>query len=48
MSTLFKGLKKGLEEALAHTEDKITLKSEIIETPEPPAENKAKHSDTQK
>lgn len=37
MSKLFKGLKKGLEEALAHAEGKITLKSEIIEIPEPPA-----------
>lgn len=35
MSKLFKGLKKGLEEALAHSEGKITLKSEIIEIPEP-------------
>lgn len=34
MSKLFKGLKKGLEEALAHSEGKITLKSEIIEIPE--------------
>jgi putative transcriptional regulator len=42
MSKLFKGLKKGLEEALAHAEGKITLKSEIIEIPEPPAEYKAK------
>ena len=42
MSKLFKGLKKGLEEALAHTEGKITLKSEIIEIPEPPAEFSAK------
>lgn len=42
MSKLFKGLKKGLEEALAHSEGKITLKSEIIEIPEPPAEYKAK------
>ena len=41
MSKLFKGLKKGLEEALAHTEGKITLKSEIIEIPEPPAEYSA-------
>lgn len=42
MSKLFKGLKKGLEEALAHAEGKITLKSEIIEIPEPPAEYDAK------
>lgn len=41
MSKLFKGLKKGLEEALAHAEGKITLKSEIIEIPEPPAEYSA-------
>jgi len=42
MSKLFKGLKKGLEEALAYTEGKITLKSEIIEIPEPPLTYKAK------
>ncbi len=42
MSKLFRGLKKGLEEALAYTEGKITLKSELIEIPEPPFEYKAK------
>lgn len=42
MSKFFKGLKKGLEEALAHTEGKITLKSEVIEIPEPPVEYEAK------
>lgn len=31
MSKLFKSLKKGLEEALANAEGKITLKSEVIE-----------------
>lgn len=36
MSKLFKGLKKGLEEALAFSEGKITLKSELIEIPGPP------------
>lgn len=41
MSKLFKGLKKGLEEALAHSEGKITLKSEIIEIPEPPSDYNA-------
>lgn len=41
MSKFFKGLKKGLEEALAHTEGKITLKSEFIEIPESPIEYKA-------
>jgi putative transcriptional regulator len=41
MSKLFKGLKKGLEEALAYTEGKITLKSEIIEIPEPPTDYSA-------
>ncbi|KIC76394.1 hypothetical protein DB41_GG00020 [Neochlamydia sp. TUME1] len=35
MSKLFKGLKKGLEEALAFSERKVTLKSELIEIPEP-------------
>jgi putative transcriptional regulator len=35
MSRLFKGLKNGLEEALAHAEGKIVLKSKVIEIPEP-------------
>lgn len=35
MSKLYKGLKKGLEEALSHAEGKITLKSEGITIPEP-------------
>lgn len=30
MSELFKGLKKGLEEVLAFSEGKLTLKSEFI------------------
>jgi putative transcriptional regulator len=38
---LFKGLKKGLEESLAYSERKLTLKSEFIEIPEPPFEYKA-------
>ena len=38
MGKLFKDLKKGLREALAHKEGKITLKSELIEIPEPPQE----------
>lgn len=42
MSKLFKGLKKGLEEALDHAEGKITLKSEIIDIPKPPTEYSAK------
>lgn len=42
MSKRFIGLKKGLEEALAHTEGKITLESDFIEIPEPPAEYTAK------
>ncbi len=41
MSKLFKGLKKGLEEALAFSEGKITLKSEFIEIPEPPSDYNA-------
>lgn len=41
MSKLFKGLKKGLEEALAFSEEKITLKSELIEIPEPPSDYNA-------
>ena len=42
MSKFFKGFKEGLEEALAYTEGKITLKSELIEVPEPPSKYKAK------
>jgi len=42
MSKFFKGLKNGLEEALAYTEGKITLKSELIDIPEPPSNYKAK------
>ncbi len=42
MSKLFKGLKKGLEDALAYSEGKITLKSDLIEIPEPPRKYKAK------
>ncbi len=38
MGKLFKELKKGLEEAVAHKKGKITLKSEFIEIPEPPEE----------
>jgi putative transcriptional regulator len=38
MSKFYKGLKEGLEEALLHTQGKITLKSESIEIPEPPKE----------
>ena len=38
MSRLFKGLKNGLEEALAHAEGKISLKSEVIEIQEHPVE----------
>ena len=36
MSKFFEQLKGGLEEALAHKQGKITLRSEIIEIPEPP------------
>lgn len=38
MGKLFEGLKKGMEEIIAHKEGKITLKSEFIEIPEPPKE----------
>lgn len=41
MSKMFKRLKKGLEEVLEYAEEKITLKSEIIEIPEPPSEYSA-------
>lgn len=36
MSKLYKGLKKGLEEVLAHKEGKITLRAYDIEIPKPP------------
>ena len=42
MSKFYKDIKKGLEEALEYTEGKLTLKSELIEIPEPPVEYKAK------
>lgn len=42
MSKFFKDLKQGLEETLAYTEGKLTLKSEFIDIPEPPAEYKPK------
>ena len=41
MSKLFKGLKKGLKDALAFSERKITLKTELIEIPEPPSDYNA-------
>lgn len=41
MSKFFKGLKDGLEEALAYTEGKVTLKSELFEIPEPPIKYKS-------
>ena len=41
MSKLFKALKEGLEEAIAHDQGKIKLKSEFIEIPKPPAKYKA-------
>ena len=42
MGKFYDGLKEGLEEALAYTRGKITLKSESIEIPEPPVEYTAK------
>ena len=42
MSKFYKGLKKGLEEALACTQGKITLKSDYIEIPDPPKEYRAR------
>jgi putative transcriptional regulator len=38
MGKLFKELKKGLEDILAHQNGKITLKSELFDIPEPPQE----------
>lgn len=49
MSKVFKSIQKGLEEALAHIEGKITLKSEVIKIPESSAEYNAEASrDTRK
>lgn len=42
MSKFYKGLKEGLEEALAYTQGKITLKSESIKIPAPPKEYSAR------
>ena len=42
MSRLFDDLKDGLNEMIAYKKGKITLRSEIIEIPEPPMEYKAK------
>jgi putative transcriptional regulator len=42
MGKFFEDLKEGLEEILAYKQGKITLKSEIIEVPEPPSEYTAK------
>lgn len=39
---LFKALKKGFEEAIAHDQGKLSLRSEFIEIPKPPAHYKAK------
>jgi putative transcriptional regulator len=38
MNKFFKGLKKGLEEALAYSQETLTLRSELIDIPEPPRE----------
>ena len=42
MSKFFKDLKKGLEDIVAHKKGKLTLRSELVEIPEQPAEYKAK------
>lgn len=42
MSKLFKALKVGFEEAIAHDQGKLHLRSECIEIPAPPAQYKAK------
>jgi len=43
MSRLFDDLKDGLNEMIAHKKGKITLRSEIIEVPEPPIAYKPSH-----
>lgn len=42
MGKFYEGLKEGLQEALAHAQGKITLKSECIEIPAPPKEYTAR------
>jgi putative transcriptional regulator len=42
MSKFFEQIKEGLEDVLAHKKGKITLRSEIIEIPEPPEDYTAK------
>lgn len=42
MSNFFEKIKEGLEDAISHQKGKITLRTEIIEIPEPPAEYSAK------
>jgi putative transcriptional regulator len=42
MGKLFKELKAGLEDAIAHKKGKLSLRSEFIEIPEPPAQYKAR------
>jgi putative transcriptional regulator len=42
MSKHFEKIKTGLEEAIAHKKGKITLRTEIIDIPEPPADYSAK------
>jgi len=41
MSRFYEKLKEGLEDVLAHKKGKITLRSEIVAIPEPPAQYKA-------
>jgi len=48
MGKLFEGLKKGMQEVVAHKGGKITLKSEFIEIPEPPKEYGSKKLRAQK
>ncbi len=43
MSKLFDDLKEGLNEMIAYKKGKITLRSEIIEIPEPPISYTANH-----
>lgn len=46
MNKIFEGLKDGLEEAIAHQQGKINLRTESIEIPEPPKMYKAKANRT--
>ena len=48
MAKLFKDLKTGLEDVVAYKKGKLTLRSELIELPEPTAKYRVERLETQK